>query len=97
MSDYGYPPDFPPEEEEVQEEEKEITIKDKSKGKKVRMCYGIMRVNMMECSILCYQNTVWAKNLLVRLGYLNGKFTCPKKKKSLVQIINNLLGQFELF
>lgn len=40
MADYGYPPEFPPEEEEVQEEEKEITIKDKSKGKKVSMCRG---------------------------------------------------------
>ncbi|XP_048776266.2 leucine--tRNA ligase, cytoplasmic-like [Ostrea edulis] len=37
MADYGYPPEFPPEEEEVQEEEKEITIKDKSKGKKTKL------------------------------------------------------------
>lgn len=37
MADFGYPPEFPPEEEEGEpEEEKEITIKDKSKGKKVR-------------------------------------------------------------
>ena len=34
-------------------------------------------------------------HLLVRLGYLNGKFTSPKKE-SLVQIINNLFGQFKL-
>lgn len=37
MADYGYPPEFPPEKEEGEpEEEKEVTIKDKSKGKKVR-------------------------------------------------------------
>lgn len=37
MADFGYPPEFPPEEEEGgPEEEEEITIKDKSKGKKVR-------------------------------------------------------------
>lgn len=35
MADYRYPPEFPPEKEEGEpEEEKEVTIKDKSKGKK---------------------------------------------------------------
>lgn len=35
MQDYGYPPQFPPEEEEeVKQEETEVVIKDKSKGKK---------------------------------------------------------------
>lgn len=38
MADFGYPPEFPPEEEEGEpEEEKEITIKDKSKGKKSKL------------------------------------------------------------
>jgi hypothetical protein len=36
MADYGYPPQFPVVEEEVQKvEETEIVIKDKAKGKKV--------------------------------------------------------------
>ena len=37
MADYGYPPQFPAEEQEKEkkEEETEIVIKDKAKGKKV--------------------------------------------------------------
>lgn len=34
MEDYGYPPQFPTEEEEAKQEETEVVIKDKSKGKK---------------------------------------------------------------
>ena len=36
VADFGCPPKFPEEEEEQQQEVQEVTIKDKSKGKKVR-------------------------------------------------------------
>lgn len=36
MADFGYPPQFPPEEEEARPDDKEVEVgKDKSKGKKV--------------------------------------------------------------
>ena len=35
MADYGFPPVFPVETEEEKQEETEVVIKDKSKGKKV--------------------------------------------------------------
>lgn len=41
MADYGYPPEFPVEEEVEKEEEKEIVIKDKAKGKKVQFVYAV--------------------------------------------------------
>ena len=36
LQEYGYPPQFPAEEDVPQPVQQEITIKDKSKGKKVR-------------------------------------------------------------
>ena len=35
LKDFGYPPKFPIEKEETPEKEETVTIKDKSKGKKV--------------------------------------------------------------
>jgi hypothetical protein len=57
-----------------------------------------LEINMNQIMRTCQDKSSLGQKLfelLVRSGYLNGKFTCPKKK-SLVQIINNLLGQFKL-
>ena len=40
MEDFGYPPQFPPEEEEVVEKSDGIEMKDKTKGKKVIICFN---------------------------------------------------------
>lgn len=45
MEDFGYPPEFPAdEEEEKQAEETEVIIKDKAKGKKVIKLKGTLEV-----------------------------------------------------
>lgn len=46
MEVYGYPPQFPMEIEAVEEEEDDITIKDKSKGKKVKQ--GLFKIELFD-------------------------------------------------
>ena len=55
MELYGNPPQFPDEEEEKEEKETtsdEIIIKDKAKGKKVRLHLGMKNTEFSECFFL---------------------------------------------